>query len=145
MSEIDIEKGASVIFSFQSRWYDALMSNNVEVFFRKRAPRRTPRHIFVYVGSPVKKIIGYAKCKKIAPINLNNALSVRQKAAINQAELSKYFGYQDLVNAIWISQITFLETERSLIDLNTNFNFHPPQSFSNVNVDLEEFLLGAEH
>lgn len=143
MKEAVREKVKSVVYSFEGRWKASLTAGEVKVFFRKRRPVDTPSRVFIYVGVPVKKIIGFAEVKKVEPIKLSSAIKIKKIGAITESELTSYIGRDKTVHAIWIDELTLLPDHFTLSDLNERHGFNPPQSFSNVSQDLESYLLGG--
>jgi predicted transcriptional regulator len=133
----------SVVYSFNGRWEEPLISEKVEVFFRKRRPVVTPSRVFFYVGSPVKKMIGFAGIKKIEPVDLEAAKMIRKSGAITDDELTSYIGQDGIVSAFWIGTPAIFSEPFTLSELNERHGFYPPQSFSNVSKEFEDFLLGA--
>ena len=143
MNEKKKEKPRSVVYSFDGRWEEPLVSGRVKVFFRKRRPVVTPGRVFIYVGVPVKQVIGFAAVKKIETVDLEAALRIKESGAITENELVSYIGADRTVSAIWIGEPTIFSEPFTLSSLNDLHSFNPPQSFSNVSVDFESFLLGA--
>lgn len=136
------EKPRSVVYSFSGRWESALRTGCVQVFFRKRRPVKLPDRVYLYVGVPIKMIIGYAQVQKIEPIGLKGALAVQEKGAITPSELSSYIGHSGSVHAIWIDKPVIFPDGFDLKYLSENFQFNPPQSFSNLDPNVEKTLLG---
>ena len=135
-------KSRSVVYSFEGRWEEPIRHGKVRVFFRKRRPVKSPKRIFLYLGVPVKKIIGFADVQKIEPVRLDEAISARARGAITENELIKYIGENGTVHAIYIEKPTMFSQPFELSELNDQFGFSPPQSFSNVDEDFEKQLLG---
>ena len=143
MKSTQMIKQTSVVYSFNGRWEDALTSGAVNVFFRKRRPVKTPSKVFFYIGSPAKKIIGFADVTRIEPVDLEMASKIMNSGAITENELISYIGPEGVVNAVWIAKPVIFSKPFTLSDLNERHNFHPPQSFSNVTAEFEEYLLGT--
>lgn len=144
MKKILKEKPGSVVYSFEGRWEEPLISGRVKVFFRKRRPVVTPSRVFIYVGVPVKKIVGFADVTKIESVDLNAALGIKKSGSITENELVSYIGADRSVSAIWIGKPKIFSEPFTLSELNNLHSFNPPQSFSNVSVDFESFLLRAK-
>ena len=132
----------SVVYSFEGRWEEALRQGSVRVFFRKRRPVIIPDRVYLYVGVPVKKIIGSCAIENIESVDLPSATSLRKEGAITENELIKYIGETGSVHAIHISAPTIFDSPLPLKELEDEFGFSPPQSFSNVRGDFEDYLLG---
>lgn len=135
---------ASVVYSFEGRWEDALRKGGVRVFFRKRRPTKLPRRVFFYVGVPVKAIIGYAEVESISSTSLSEAVAIRNLGEISENELTKYIGQRGSVNAIRISSPIIFAKPICLSALKEQFSFNPPQSFSILGDDFEAALIGKE-
>lgn len=131
-----------VIYSFDGRWEEPLRRGDVRVFFRKRRPVRMPSRVFIYLGVPVKAIIGSAKVESISAVTLDEAIAIRRDGAITENELIKYIGDKGSVHAIRIDEIKIFTKAFSLDELNRDFNFNPPQSFSIMSAEIEGALLG---
>ncbi|MBB6190871.1 putative transcriptional regulator [Sphingobium wenxiniae] len=134
-------KPKAVVYSFEGRWEDSLRSGKVRVFFRKRRPVNVPERIYLYVGVPIKKIIGYAEVDKIADISQSEAISIKSYGHITKDEIVTYMGERKYINAIYIKNHKIFKTPLSLNFLEENFGFNPPQSFSNLDEKMEaEFI-----
>jgi predicted transcriptional regulator len=133
---------ASVVYSFEGRWEDAIRQGEVRVFFRKRRPTRLPTRVFFYVGAPVKSIIGFADVEGISISTLAEAVAIRDLGAITESELKRYIGQDGQVNAIRVGIPTIFAEPLQLSDLKERFSFNPPQSFSIVSDAFEATLMG---
>lgn len=142
MKNNENSKPRSVVYSFEGRWEEPLRIGSVRVFFRKRRPVVLPEMVFFYVGVPVKQIIGFSNVERIEPTNLSQAKSARKSGAITENELIKYIGDRVAVHAIYIGEPTIFPEPFELRELENNFGFSPPQSFSNVGSDFEKALIG---
>lgn len=131
-----------VIYSFEGRWEEPIRRGEVSVFFRKRRPVKLPNRVFIYLGVPVKSIIGYAKVDSITQVSLEDAVKIRGNGAITENELVKYFGDRMYVHAIWIGEVELFRKPLGLYELSRDFNFNPPQSFSIVSAGIEAALTG---
>lgn len=130
----------SVVYSFQSRWEEHLNSKSISVFFRKRAPKLRPETIYIYVGSPVKKIIGRAKVTKILQEDLRSSMEKKSLAKISADELTSYIGRSGKVYSIEISEVEIFKDPPNLKMLNEAFGFNPPQSFCGMRPEMERYL-----
>lgn len=137
------EEKLSVIYSFQGRWEKLLRRGNIGVFFRKRRPVRLPERVYIYVGVPVKAIVGFAFVKSITEVSLAQAKAMANCGRISEDELAKYIGDDGVVHAIKIGESVLFKEPISLSYLQKEFGFNPPQSFSIVNASLEGALLGS--
>lgn len=137
------KKNPSVVYSFEGRWEEPLRRGEICVFFRKRRPIKLPGKVFFYIGVPVKAIIGFATVEDIKEVSLEEAKLFRDEGAITENELIKYIGIDGVVHAIRIGNIDLFARPRTLSDLNAEFGFNPPQSFSIVDESFEDILLGS--
>lgn len=142
MKKQENTKPRSVVYSFEGRWEEPLQQGAVRVFFRKRRPVIFPDRVYLYVGVPVKNVIGFCDVERIEPVDLRSATALRKAGAITENELIKYIGENGSVHAIHVSAPTIFREPLTLQVLEDEFGFNPPQSFSNVSGALEEFLLG---
>lgn len=143
MKETSKEKSRSVVYSFDGRWEESLTSGQVKVFFRKRRPVLTPSRVFIYIGVPVKKIIGFSDVTKIESVDLEAAKEIKKSGAITENELLSYVGTNRTVSAIWIARPTLFSKPFTLSDLSESHGFNPPQSFCKLSEEFENYLLGA--
>ena len=134
----------SVVYSFNGRWLEALKSGAVKVFFRKKCPTATPSRVYLYVGAPIKEIIGYAEVQHIQDVSLDEALSLTEQGAISPQEVANYVGNGSSVHAIWIHSLILFSEPLSLLELREATSFNPPQSFCNISKELQEMLDRAE-
>lgn len=122
----------SVAYSFQGRWEESIRRGNIRVFFRKRRPVSLPSRVFFYLGSPVKSIIGCSDVEAVNEVTLCEAISIRGDGAITEKELIEYIGEKESIHAIWIGAPMIFNEPYTLEDMNREFGFNPPQSFSIV-------------
>ena len=142
MTEKIKSNSTSVVYSFEGRWEEALRTGQVRVFFRKRRPTKLPKRVFLYVGVPVKAIIGFADVESISSTSLNEAITIRSLGAITENELIRYIGQDGQVSAIRVSPPTLFVKPLELFELKEQFSFNPPQSFSIVDEAFEAALIG---
>jgi predicted transcriptional regulator len=135
----------SVVYSFEGRWEVPLRSGDVRVFFRKRRPIQAPRLVFLYVGVPVKAIIGFAQLVSISEVTLDDACEIRNEGSIAVSELSKYIGAMGKVHALRIDRPVLFRSPFGLDRLSAKYGFNPPQSFSIMSAEFENGLLGEEN
>ena len=142
-STTNIKKNPSVVYSFEGRWEGPLRRGEIGVFFRKRRPIKTPGKVFFYIGVPVKAIIGFADVKSIGEASLKEAMLMKSDGSITEDELIKYIGDNGIVHAIRIGKLEFFDQAHKLDNLNAQFGFNPPQSFSILDSSFEDVLLGS--
>lgn len=133
---------ASVVYSFEGRWEEALRKGKVRVFFRKRRPTKLPRRVFFYVGVPVKAIIGFAEVESINNISLSEAVAIKILGAITENELIRYIGQDGKVSAIRVGTPILFAKPIDLFELKESFSFNPPQSFTIMDDAFEAALIG---
>lgn len=142
MTTLKKNTNPSVVYSFESRWADAIRQGEVRVFFRKRRPTRVPARVFFYIGAPVKSIIGFADVEGISNASLIEAVALRDLGAITESELKRYIGQDGQVSAIRVGFPTIFTEPLQLSDLKERFSFNPPQSFSILSDAFEATLMG---
>lgn len=135
------EEKLSVIYSFQGRWESLLRRGKIGVFFRKRRPVSLPQKVFIYVGVPLKAVIGFAIVKSISEVSLAQANTMANEGGISEQELFNYIGNNGIVHAIKIHDMVIFKEPIGLSYLKNEFGFSPPQSFSIVDAPLEGALL----
>lgn len=131
----------TVVYSFGGRWEEPLLNKEISVFFRKRRPVVLPDKVFFYIGSPVKKIVGFSKVISIEPISFAGAKQYMKAGKISENELIDYIGKNGHVHAIHIQDIEIFKNPIDLDSLRDEFDFNPPQSFSKVSANFERWLV----
>jgi predicted transcriptional regulator len=123
------DRSDSIVVSFHNRWLKGLSEKSISIFFRKRAPvQSTPSFVFLYIGSPAKKMIGYAKILRIERLPPDEALKHCASGGISESDLLSYL--EDAhVFAYFIGEPIIFEGSLPLEILKDCGNFHPPQSF----------------
>lgn len=137
------QASGAVVYSFNGRWIDALRKNSVRVFFRKRRPVRLPGRVFLYIGVPVKAIIGIATVTDINRVDLAQAIEISKDGSITHDELHKYIGVGS-VYAIHIRDVEIFDPYVKLSSIQDRYGFNPPQSFSYVGSELGQYLMKAK-
>ncbi len=120
------------IYSFKAKWLEPLRAGQVGIFFRKRAPARTPSQVLLYVGAPISAIVGSAKVLSMERLLPEAALDLAPKGAIDRRELDIYLVGAGSVTGIYISQPRFYSHPLSIRDVQSVMNFYPPQNFMQI-------------
>lgn len=94
-----------------------------------------PDKVFLYVGSPVSSIIGYASVKKMERISKSDALAMADDGCISRDELDIYLDNKQDVTAIFIEDYRLFEKPISADEISRFMVFHPPQNFVGLTDD----------
>lgn len=129
-----------IVYSFRSEWMDPIKSGAVSVFFRSKSPLSKPKCVFIYIGNPVKSIIGKAKVVSISRSPRPDALRLAARGSISESDLDRYIGTRKDVGVITIDDLEIFEREVSADSLSAFVMFHPPQNFQTVSEELEETI-----
>lgn len=128
----NIEQESSVIYSFKGKWLDRLKAGQVQVFFRKRMPREKPCRVYLYVGSPVSAIIGWADAIELFKADPNHAMQLTSEGAIDPDELGDYLKDAQSVGVIRLGRPHLFQRPLEISRVRRVFNFHPPQNFVQI-------------
>ncbi|MBM4241049.1 MAG: hypothetical protein FJ150_05250 [Euryarchaeota archaeon] len=119
-----------VLLSIKPKYVEEIINGNKKYEFRKTSFRRKDEleEIFIYSTSPVKKIVGYFKFKKIIEDHPKNLWkNFKEFSGIDEFEFFNYFKGKDNGFAIEIKELKLFNKP---IDPGVLIpNFIPPQSF----------------
>ena len=83
------ERSGDILVPFSSSWIKKIERPDFSVVFRKKIPSADPpKRMFIYVGSPSSKIVGYAPIRETKKIRKEDALELADKAALNRLDIS---------------------------------------------------------
>ena len=120
----------TVVFSFEDRWKQPILGNEVNVFFRKRVPTSSvPRQVLFYISSPTSSIVGFARILSIAKVTKAVAVEHRLAGAISELELTRYMSNRDDIHMITMADQHIFGHQVPLAKLLSLGIFHPPQNF----------------
>jgi predicted transcriptional regulator len=132
----------NAILSIKPRFTREIYLGNKKVELRKRIGRRFTVGclIYIYSSSPVKRITGYAKIRKIETLPVSN---IRQHyltlACIDAISFDSYFLGHEKGILIWLTDVIEFNNGPSLAKLR-KMGFTPPQSFSYATNQIESLL-----
>lgn len=130
------ESSESIIMSFDSRWINALVSQQVHTVFRKRGPQKIQiNEIFVYLGSPVSSIVGVLPVEVHQVLPIEKCLPLSDSGAISTTELISYSGKYNNLHVFKVGPYEEVSELFSLSELKSKYRFYPPQSFLILSVD----------
>jgi len=124
------EKSSAIVVSFDATWEPLLNTDAVHHVFRKRGPANLDvKWIYVYMGSPIKALVGRLPVSSVQKLSIKDALNLALDGAIEYSELKKYaIGYLSLY-VFDVGKYEKCKKHISYVELNNKYNFHPPQSF----------------
>jgi len=126
------EQDACVIYSFKHRWLEPLKNGKVKLFFRKRVPSIKPKRIYLYVGTPVSSIIGWANVLELQRVSSEVAFNMAPEGAIDSEDLEGYLNGSQSVGVIHLGKPHFFSKPLNVSAVRRIFNFHPPQNFVQI-------------
>lgn len=128
------------VYSFNGAWAEKLTSGDVSVFFRKKIPVSCPTKIYLYAGTPVGKILGWAATLEAGYVSVDQAISLSKDAAIDKEYLKKYIGSAKAIGAIKISSPIIFQNPPMLADLRRKINFFAPQNFTLITDEVADTI-----
>ena len=119
----------NILLSIKPIYAEKIFNGEKKYEFRKRLPNKNIDKVYLYVSSPVKKIIGFFETDKIL---IKNVLELwnetKNVAGIDYQTYSNYFKNYEVGMALHIKKYTLFSEP---IDPYKKFKeFNPPQSFS---------------
>ena len=118
-----------ILVSFHAKWLEAFRSNPPEVVFRHRVPSRAPEHMYIYIGSPVKALIGTCEIVSVNNVSGSEAMALCAAARIEKQELEEYIAERDSVSLYRLCNAQVFNKPITLDTLRSCGRFYPPQSF----------------
>ena len=134
-----------VILSIKPKFANRIFSGIKKYEFRKTIFRREVNRVFLYETTPVGKITGYFRYRRILKGTPEEIWSICQKyAGISEREFFQYYSKSKLAYAIEVEEVIRF---KRMMDLKESFNIMtPPQSFtyiSSINhlpIRIEDFV-----
>ena len=132
----------SIVVSFSTAWQKRNNLQAASLVFRKRVPTTfSVRKMYLYIGSPHSRIVGFASVTSIDKYTLSEALAARGRANISELDLVQYFGRSETIGGYNIGLITEFSEPLLLPYLKREAGFVPPQSFVRVSKEAEKWLM----
>lgn len=119
----------AILVSFRHKAKSCLLSDPPSVIFRHRIPASKPTVMYLYIGAPVKEIIGKCHIDSTESVSLAAAKKLANDARIAPEELERYIGQHKDVSIYKISGITIFNNAIGLDRLRKSGRLFPPQSF----------------
>jgi len=124
------ELSDGIIVSFHAKWHPLLTAGAVNCVFRKRGPQHMePRWIYVYVGTPIKAIVGRLPLERLEVMPVTECLHLTTAGAIAKDELVQYANNYKGLFVFWVGKYQRANQEVDFDYLNSRHGFSPPQSF----------------
>ena len=137
------ERSGDILVPFSSSWIKKIERPDFSVVFRKKIPSADPpKRMFIYVGSPSSKIVGYAPIRETKKIRKEDALELADKAALNRLDISDYCRGHTNLGCYVIGSIKLFKHPITLVELQETSGFNPPQSFLFMSKKATKWLSG---
>ena len=135
------DRSGDILVPFNHRWRTSFELDRIRAIFRRRVPASfRPRHLFVYVGSPEKVLLGYCEINELKKVALHEAEQYLEQACIDRNELEEYFrGYKG-IGLYVVGSLNKLYSPLRLDELKEKTGFIPPQSFVALSHRASSFL-----
>ena len=98
--------------------------------------------MFIYVGSPISKIVGYAPIRETERISKEDAFEFADKAALNKLDIADYCRNLTDLGCYVIGSIKLFKQSITLVELQELSGFNPPQSFLFMSKKATKWLSG---
>ena len=125
-----------VLISIKPKYVERIVSGEKKVEYRKRMFKYLPHRIYIYVSSPVKKIIGYFKYTGYYSGTVDEVWTTsREYAGIDYDTFSIYFANAEVAYALKIDELVIFSkpvAPECIFD-----KFKAPQSFFYVKDGIE--------
>ena len=132
---------SSVVLSINPEHVEKILLGQKTVELRRRfSPKLEPVGItaYIYATSPRKAMMGSVKIRQVLKLSLEQIWSqYGDLASIARNSFNDYFDGLSTGYALILGNVQIFEEPIQLKYLQTKCNFHPPQSFSYVKLDLE--------
>lgn len=100
-AENNDDRSGDILVSFDAKWHLAFQKGGIQYVFRKRVPTSfKPEVIWIYMGSPVKQIIGRAKVVSVKHCNKKEAGKYLEKAMLSSKEFNDYIGFDEKIRPV---------------------------------------------
>ena len=127
------DRSNSIIVSFGALDAKRLLTCQSSLVLRKRIPTYGGvEFLYVHAKAPVKSIVGRAEIKRMYFQPVEDLLRRAPEAGMNDDEILKYAGRQQLLGCYELTRITEFRTPLLAAELNLTMKYHPPQSFVNL-------------
>jgi len=127
----------AILLSIKPVYVKKIFSGEKTVEFRKAKPNYPPSLVFIYEGSPTKKIVGWFTVKKIYPGTPNEIWA--KYGAIGGISKKMFFEYCSDNKQIFAFEIDRkFRFPNPLDPLKIDPNFSPPQNFTYRNYPLAQ-------
>lgn len=122
-----------IIISVKPKFAKLIINSTKKYEFRKTAFRRKVRNIFIYVTSPVQKIVGYFQYSGYVcgPLEIVWA-RCKKHAGISEKEFINYYLGRDVAFALKIIRLKLFKPY--LLPKEFLTNFKAPQTFCYLNI-----------
>ena len=132
------------LFSLKPRYSQKIFEGEKLVEFRRQNVNVSHKEIcLIYSSNPIKKIEGYFIVENKIRLPLKELWArTKDVAGINLAEFMSYFEGCELGTAIVFSSVKKVTKQLSLNDIRRiiDSSFRPPQSYCNLNGNLEKLI-----
>ncbi len=124
------DRSDAIIVSFDSRWYDVIVSGTLSAVIRKRVPTSaTPAWLYFHLNSPKSALCARARIETIEVATRAEVHAMHDALALSQTEIDSYCAGRQEIGLYKISGIELAKPPASLASLKRELEYAPPQSF----------------
>ena len=138
----------NILLPIKPKYAKKIISKEKKYEFRKQKPKLEIKKVFIYEGTPSKKIIGYFTIKNILSGSPEDIWNIcKNSAGIDKKEYFAYCADKEFIYAIYIDRV--FKFEKAIDPFETFPDFKPPQNFlyldDNSIILKEPTILDAEN
>ena len=131
----------SIVVSFNAKWAPIFPKNSISCVFRKRGPKHSEmKWIYVYVGIPVKALLGRLPILQLRHLSVEESISMANAGALDSHELRKYASDYASLYVFDVGDFQPALKHIELEKLKNDHFFTPPQSFLILSIDGKKSL-----
>jgi predicted transcriptional regulator len=119
-----------ILMSIRPQYFEAIRNGTKKYEFRRQIFRQRVNYVYIYVSSPVKRVMGKFRLGEILKDSPSAIWEVCHRyGGISKEEFFRYFNGCSVAYAIEINDFTLINP----LDLE-EMGIHPPQSFSYLTI-----------
>ena len=124
------QRSASILLSFEEKWTEPLLRNEVAFIFRKKGPAAAlPKWVYLYFDAPTSAIMGRMPVLDLQWMPLHEALKAAADGAMTKDELRAYAGGVERLAVISVGPVQRTRKPIYLAYLKSTYDFEPPEHF----------------
>ena len=135
------DRSGDILVSFDPSWLNALRSGSIKYVLRRRYPKTfVPQQMYLYVGRPHSKLIGFARVLALRDVTHSQAALLERHTGLTTEQLNTYFGKYGKLGCYVLSSVTLYAEPLTYVQLREQSGFSPPQSFVALSRRASEWL-----